>query len=288
MNLDELRLEIDKIDDQLVPLFVQRMEVSAQIADYKKAHNLPIFVPTRELEKLQAVSQVAGPNMEVYTRVLYDLLFELSRGYQSKRNAARTQLFEQISAAIGSTPKLLPKNATVGYPHDQDKNMDIACRKIFGPCAMMPFKNQEGILSAVSQGMCRYGIVPLEGNTKRVYDLLAQHGLYIVRCFRLQGQNLYICISKTLEIYPGADRSSIRMALSDRPGALYKIFARLYTLGINVLGLESRPVADTDFQKMFYFDLETSVYSEEFVQLMCELDDLCENFSYLGSYSEVV
>lgn len=36
MDLKELRLEIDKIDDELVKLFCQRMEVAAQIADYKK------------------------------------------------------------------------------------------------------------------------------------------------------------------------------------------------------------------------------------------------------------
>ena len=45
---------------------------------------------------------------------------------------------------------------------------------------------------------------------------------------------------------------------------------------------------DRDFEFMFYFDLETSIYSEEFVQLMCELDELCEEFKYLGSYTEVV
>jgi chorismate mutase/prephenate dehydratase len=39
---------------------------------------------------------------------------------------------------------------------------------------------------------------------------------------------------------------------------------------------------------MFYFDLETSIYSEEFVQLMCELEEFCEEFKYLGSYCEVV
>ena len=39
---------------------------------------------------------------------------------------------------------------------------------------------------------------------------------------------------------------------------------------------------------MFYFELETSIYSEAFIQLMCELDDLCEEFRYLGSYREVV
>lgn len=39
---------------------------------------------------------------------------------------------------------------------------------------------------------------------------------------------------------------------------------------------------------MFYFDLETSIYSDEFVQLICELGDLCEECKYLGSYSEVI
>ena len=52
--------------------------------------------------------------------------------------------------------------------------------------------------------------------------------------------------------------------------------------------LESRPLPDREFEFMFYFDLETSIYSEEFVQLMCEIEDFCEEFKYLGSYTEVV
>lgn len=98
----------------------------------------------------------------------------------------------------------------------------------------------------------------------------------------------FICISKNLEIYPGADKTSIMIVTPHKPGALYKILARLYVLGINVTKLESRPIPDRDFEFMFYFDLETSIYSEEFVQLMCELDGMCEEFKYLGSYSEVV
>ena len=98
----------------------------------------------------------------------------------------------------------------------------------------------------------------------------------------------FICISKNLEIYPGADKTSIMMILNHKPGALYKVLARLYTLGINVTKLESRPIPDREFEFMFYFDLETSIYSEEYIQLMCELDELCEEFKYLGSYSEVV
>ena len=45
---------------------------------------------------------------------------------------------------------------------------------------------------------------------------------------------------------------------------------------------------DRDFEFQFYLDLETSVYSEEFAQLMCELSGISEEFTYLGSYSEVV
>lgn len=109
MDLNELRLGIDKIDDQLLRLFVERMEISAQIADDKKENGLPIFVPAREAEKLRDVAQRAGEDMATYTSVLYSMLFELSRGYQSKRNAPRTVLFEQISEAIECTGKLFPR-----------------------------------------------------------------------------------------------------------------------------------------------------------------------------------
>lgn len=288
MDLNELRLEIDKIDDELVRLFCQRMEVSARIADYKKEHDLPIFVPAREAAKLQDVTQKAGQDMEVYTKVLYSMLFELSRGYQSQRNAARTALYRRIHDAIAQTPNLLPRNHGVACLGAEEEPLDLVCRKFFGECAMMPFKNTEGVLSAVSQGMCRYGILPLEGSMQPIYDQIAAQSLCIVRCFSPGGPRRYICISRDLEIYPGADRSSLRMALSDRPGALYKVLARLYTLNINVIRVESRPIAGRNFAAMFYFDLETSIYAQEFAQLICELDDLCEDFAYLGSYTEVV
>jgi chorismate mutase/prephenate dehydratase len=60
------------------------------------------------------------------------------------------------------------------------------------------------------------------------------------------------------------------------------------SIGINLIKLESRPIPNRDFEFMFYFDLETSVYSDEFVQIICELDKLSENFRYFGSYSESI
>ncbi len=380
MNLQELRQEIDRIDAQLVDAFVKRMEISAQIGDFKKQNGLPIFVPGREREKLQDVANIAGPEMDHYTRVLYAILFELSRSYQGKRNAEETALYKTISSAIENTPKLFPQSPMVACQGVEGAYSQVACERIFKSPMIMYFKNFDGVFNAIEQGLCQYGILPIEnstaGSVKKVYDLMIHHNFSIVRTFRMKvdhnllanpgtemadikeiysheqainqcsdflkklpnakvipventavaasmvattGRNdvaalsskscaelyglacmassvqdkgnnrtRFICISKNLEVYPGADKTSIMMVLPHKPGALYRILARMYVLGINVIKLESRPIADSDFEFMFYFDLETSVYSEEFVQLMCELDDLCEEFKYLGSYTEVV
>lgn len=118
--------------------------------------------------------------------------------------------------------------------------------------------------------------------------------VYNLKCLKTAVQNRgnnytrFICISKELEIYPGAGKTSLMMTVSHRPGSLYKILARIYSLGINLLKIESRPIPDRDFEFMFYFDIETSIYSKEFVQLICELEGICEEFFYLGSYSEVI
>lgn len=118
--------------------------------------------------------------------------------------------------------------------------------------------------------------------------------LYGLECLEESVQDMgnnytrFICISKDLEIYPGADRTSLMMVVSHQPGSLYKVLSRFYALGINLNKLESRPIPERNFEFMFYFDLDTSVYSPEFIQLMGELQSLSEEFVYLGSYSEVI
>lgn len=84
MNLDELRFEIDKIDGEMIRLFSERMEVSKQIAEYKKENNLPVYDPVREEMKLEDISSLLPEEKREYGRKLYSLIFELSREEQSK------------------------------------------------------------------------------------------------------------------------------------------------------------------------------------------------------------
>ncbi|MBQ4550708.1 MAG: bifunctional chorismate mutase/prephenate dehydratase [Oscillospiraceae bacterium] len=380
MELNELRNEINQIDDELLKLFLRHMEVTDQVADYKREHGLPVYQPQREREVLKKVAEQAGDEKSAYARVLFSMLMELSKSSQNKRSGRELELHRRIADAIENTPRLFPRSPMVACQGVEGANSQIACEKMFQNPFILYFKSFESVFSAIEQGLCQYGILPIEnstaGSVKKVYDLMIRHNFSIVRTFRLKidhnllakpgvklgdireiysheqalnqcgafletltgvkliaventaaaaqmvagsdrtdiaaissrscmelyglcnlapsiqdkdnNRTRFICISKNLEIYPGADKTSIMMTLPHRPGALYRVLARLYVLGINVTKLESRPIPDRDFEFMFYFDLDTSIYSEEFVQLMCELDELCEEFRYLGSYSEVV
>ena len=97
----------------------------------------------------------------------------------------------------------------------------------------------------------------------------------------------FICISKDLEIYPGADKVSLMLTASHKPGALYELIAKFSALGVNLTKLESRPIPGTDFEFMFYFDMVASVYDEQVISLLSSLSGETEQFTYLGSYSEV-
>jgi len=83
-DLNELRNKMDKIDNELVRLFEQRMEVSGEIAHYKQMHNLQIYDPSREQEKIQDLSQKVKKEYETCITALYSLLFKLSRENQER------------------------------------------------------------------------------------------------------------------------------------------------------------------------------------------------------------
>ena len=171
------------------------------------------------------------------------------------------------------------------YSHEQAISQCAAFLQQHPGIRVVPCENT-AIAAKMVADSSRRGIAALSSREcVRLYNLEA-----LAESVQDQGNNhtRFICISKDLEIYPGADRSSLMLTLPHQPGSLYKLLSRFYALGINMNKLESRPMPERNFEFMFYFDLETSVYSPEFRQLMAELPSLCDSFSYLGSYSEVI
>ncbi len=380
MELLDYRKQLDTIDDELVKLFTQRMEVAAQIAACKKDTGKAVYDPKREREKLLDVVGKTPKDLQDYTASLFSLIMELSRSSQNRLLGTESAITKQIKDAIEQTPKVFPSMATVACQGVEGAYSQQACDKLFRLPNILYFSSFDAVFSSIENGLCDYGIIPLEnstaGSVNKVYDLMLRHNFRIVRsvrvkvdhcllakpgvklsdikeiysheqaisqcseylhglkgvkvipcentataakmvaeserddvaalssraCMKLYGLSCleeavqdngsnftrFICISKNLEIYPGADRTSLMMVVPHQPGSLYKVLSRFYTLGINLNKLESRPMPERNFEFMFYFDIETPVYSPQFTQLMAELQGNSEEFSYLGSYSEVV
>ena len=379
MDINDLRTQINSIDEQIVELFNRRMEVSAGIADYKKANGKPIYDPAREREVLARVSDLAGSETETYARVLFSTLFDLSRSYQASRNVQKSELVDRIHQAMDSTSPVFPQRAVVACQGVEGAYSQIACDKLFSAPSIMYCKSFDGVFQAVQSGLCQFGILPIEnisyGSVGAVYDLMHGHQFHIVRSIRLHidhclmvkpgtklsdvkeifsheqalGQcskylaslkdvkittcantaeaakmlaesdrtdvasisshncaSLYgletvaehiqnrennytrfICITKDLAIYPGANKMSLMFTLPHTPGSLYRMIAKFAAMGLNITKLESRPMPGRDFEFMFYLDVEASAWSDDVLNLISELTVGSEYFSFLGNYAEV-
>ena len=84
MELKDYREKMDAIDDQLLPLFLQRMEVAAEIAAWKKANGIPVLDAGRERAKLRELEEKTPEALRDYTDSLYQTIFELSRSSQTR------------------------------------------------------------------------------------------------------------------------------------------------------------------------------------------------------------
>ena len=82
-KLEELRAEIDRTDAAITELLLRRMELSAQVGEYKRSHSLPVYVPEREAVIFSKLAERSGAFGE-YTAEIYKTLLAQSREYQRR------------------------------------------------------------------------------------------------------------------------------------------------------------------------------------------------------------
>ncbi|MGI5894136.1 MAG: GNAT family N-acetyltransferase [Candidatus Merdivicinus sp.] len=83
MELNEARQKIDHINHEMLRLLEERMQLSREVAEYKQAHNMEIFVPAREVAILNEMRTAASPGMEDYVTAFFNALLQISRDYQA-------------------------------------------------------------------------------------------------------------------------------------------------------------------------------------------------------------
>ena len=378
MELSEIRAKIDAVDDQLLGLFLERMELSETVAAYKNEHKLPILNKTREREILAKVTEKAG-DKERYAYHLYSTLFELARSRQAELISAPTRVAARVEAALASNSEVFPQTGMVACQGVEGANSQVACDRLLPRGNIVYVKSFGAVVSAVESGLCKFGVLPIEnssnGSVRAVYQLLQEHDLSVVRSTRLcirhellalpgtrlediteiysheqaigqcskflgglkdvkvipcgntaaaaklvaEGGNpraaaisshpcaalyglecvngniqdsdnnytRFICVAKDPVIYAGANKISLIIALDNKPGALYEVLSKLAALDIDMTKLESCPVAGSDFEFVFFLELEASVKDPSVLAMLEEMERSCAQFHFLGGYAEV-
>ena len=375
MRIDDLRKEIDTIDDEISALYVKRMNCCKQIGEEKAKSNASVNVPGRENTILARVTKSVPDELKIYVKQLYDNIFIQSKNYQNALSKISSPTSDAIRKHLAEERKSFPISATVACQGVDGAFSGIAAKKLFEISDITYFKNFDGVFNAVEKGLCDYGVLPIENSTAgsvlSVYDLMKKHNFYIVRSIRIKvchclvgkstsgeikkiysheqalsqcaefiksigatpvavdntamaaqlvansneegayaicsedcaglynlkvvkkdiqdsGLNFtrFICISKKLKIFKGADKISVMTALEHKVGTLNNLLSRFYTQGLNLTKLESRPVGGGEFEFMFYFDFVGDVEAEGVLNLLADLERTSDKFVFLGSYKE--
>ena len=206
MDLSDIRKKIDDIDSKLLPLFLERMSISAEVAAYKKANNLPVLNKQRERDILKWVREQSG-DMELYGDRLYNTIFELSRSYQDSILMGESALAREIEAGLKYQTAVFPRSGRIACQGVEGAYGQMAADKMFPGGDLTFFKTFESVFDAVASGLCDYGVLPIEnssnGSVRATFDLLRTKNVKIVRSERL-------CIRHELLAKPGTKLSDIR------------------------------------------------------------------------------
>lgn len=174
-RLDDLRDEINVVDEEIVRLFEKRMAISKAVGDYKKANNMPVFVASREAEVIRSrQSWLSDKKLESSVEELFECIMGLSRSLQN--DTVSSCDFKSVKP-IGN-----PRVAYCGVPGCYAEE---AMKNYFaGSQRAVPVSSFAEVFSALKSGEADYGVVPIEntstGAIDDVLDLLASGGLYVV------------------------------------------------------------------------------------------------------------
>ena len=381
MNLEEVRKQIDLVDDEIATLFNKRMKLVEEVVEAKKKDSKAVNDKQREKDIILRVCNAVDEDKALYLKKVFETLFEVSKSYQSLNIMEKSKISEKIEQALEKGLLKFPARATVACQGVQGAYSGIATERFFSLPSISYFKNFDGVFSAVEKGLCKYGVLPIEnsyaGSVNQVYDLMKEHKFYIVKSLRLpvshnlvvnketeikdikeifsheqainqcrkylakfplakitavpntataskmvkeSGRNdvaalcsrecadiyglklldtnvqdtnnnytRFILITKEMEFYQNANKISIMTTLpQNSAGSLNKLLSKFSNLGLNLTKLESRPIVNSSFEFMFYFDFECDIKEKGVINLLASLDNSTEQFTFLGAYSESV
>ena len=189
MELDEIRQEIDLLDDEIKKLYLKRFDLVGKVHEAKKQTGKTVFDPDRERKILLRITDGESEEMQVYLKRLYETIFETSKAYQSKRKCETSLIIDKLKKELENGKREFPVRSRVACQGVEGAYSGIASDKLFEIADVTYFKNFDGVFSAVEKGLCKFGVLPIEnsyaGSVNSVYDLMKEHKFYVVKSIKV-------------------------------------------------------------------------------------------------------
>ena len=212
IDLSECRQKLDRIDSQIMQLFMERQAVSAEVAAYKAASGKAVLDRARERQKIQRATELVSPELASYATVLQTVLMEASRDAQHQLLEDRSSdINGQIREALAHQSAYFPFRAKVACQGVEGAYQQIAVDRLFRQPQIEFCGTFEDVFDAVESGSSEFGVLPVEnstaGSVNRVYDLMRSRNAYIVRSCRLK-------IEHNLLVKPGTRKEDVTIVYS--------------------------------------------------------------------------
>lgn len=99
-----------------------------------------------------------------------------------------------------------------------------------------------------------------------------------------QNYTRFIIIGRYARPEQKNNKISIAVAISHEPGSLYTVLSYFAQHGLNMLKIESRPMADKTWEYLFYIDFDGNLQKEEVRQAVEQIKSKSTYFKLLGNY----
>lgn len=183
MDLQNLREQLDQIDERIVDLFDKRMDLCKQVAGFKLQSGKGILDKEREKQKIQAVSAHANNDFnKIGIRELFEQIMSISRKLQYQileENGESGRLpFFPVDKIEGPKTKVIFQGADGAYSQ-------AAMQEFFGmQIQSFHVDGFRDAMVAIEEGRADFAVLPIENSTagivSEIYDLLVEYENYIV------------------------------------------------------------------------------------------------------------
>lgn len=199
MDLLDLRKEIDRIDEQLIPLLIERMGISEKVAQYKVERGLPVLNAQREQEILDNVAEKCGAQGETI-KTVFAATMDASRALQHKIIGGGKALRDEIMKSLDGE-KVTASGECVACQGVDGAYSGITAEKLFPGSPIKFYRQFEDVFEAVDKGKAKFGIIPVEnstaGSVHESYDLILKYRFYVVGAYDLKIEHCLCARSDT-------------------------------------------------------------------------------------------